>query len=52
MDLLIITHVQITHGCSLASPLGCFEAAKTSSLTALIGAKGVSDNRPSGSGKL
>ena len=33
--------------------LGCFEAVNTASLTALIVAEGsVSDNRPSGSGKL
>ena len=33
--------------------LGCFEAANTASLAALIVAEGsVSDNRPSGSGRL
>ena len=43
------THVQITHRRSL----GCFEAAKTASLAALIVAEGsVLDNRTSGSGRV
>ena len=43
----------MTHGCSLASSLDCIETANTTSLAALVVTEGsVSDNRPSGSGKL
>ena len=46
-------HVRISYASSFLKTLGCFLVANTASLAALMVAEGnVSDNGPSGSGRL